>query len=73
MERPLVNLWEPDSCRTLFLNFNKAEKGKGNLLATKRKCLHVKLIVSTKRFQSHSVPQRNIQLVWLLSLLKFDF
>lgn len=28
-----MNMWEPDSCGILFLDFNEAEKGKGNLLA----------------------------------------
>lgn len=33
LERPLMTMWEPDSCGILFLDFNQAEKGKGNLLA----------------------------------------
>lgn len=28
-----MNMWEPDSCGILFLDFKEAEKGKGNLLA----------------------------------------
>lgn len=63
-----MSMWEPDSCGILFLDFKEAEKEKEISLATKRKCLHVKLTVSTKSFPSHSVPQCNKLLVWLLSL-----
>lgn len=32
-----MNMWEPDSCGILFLDFKEAEKGKGNLAGNKTK------------------------------------